>query len=243
MYALLLALMLQESNASLSNPFASENDIARGQKNYVAQCAACHGIDGKGGNAGPPLNTGNFKHAASDEALFQVINKGIPGTVMPASSLNPVPIWQLVAYVRSLSAARVRAIPGGNAAQGETLYGRLRCAGCHERNAPDLNNIGVRRTPTELRTALLDPQAEVAPEWWRYRITTQSGRQLNVHRINEDTFSIQYRDAAGQLGSLLRSDIRQLEEDHRSPMPSYSGKLSDAELNHLLAYLLQKGTK
>ncbi len=242
MHALLLALFLQESNASLSNPFSSAADVARGQRNYVAQCAACHGIDGKGGNAGPALNTGNFKHASSDEALFQVINKGIPGTVMPASSLNPVPVWQLVAYVRSLSKDRVRAIAGADPAKGEELFRQHRCSNCHEKLGPDLDNIGAKRTPDELRKSILDPQAEVAPEWWRYKITTRLGRKMTVHRLNEDTFSIQYSDG-GSLKSILRSEIRSFEEDHSSPMPSFQGKMSEEELNHLVAYLLKKGSK
>jgi cytochrome c oxidase cbb3-type subunit III len=242
MYALLLALFLQESNASLSNPFSSEADVARGQRNYVAQCAACHGIDGKGGNAGPALNTGNFKHASSDEALFQVINKGIPGTVMPASALNPVPVWQLVAYVRSLSVDRVRTIPGADSAKGEELFRQHRCANCHENRGPDLANIGAKRTPEELRKSILDPQAEVAPEWWRFKITTRLGRKMTVQRLNEDTFSIQYSDG-GNLKSILRSEIRSFEEDHSSPMPSFQGKMSEEELNHLLAYLLKRGSK
>lgn len=243
MHALLLALFLQESNSSLSNPFSSEADVARGQRNYMAQCAACHGIDGKGGNAGPALNTGNFKHASSDEALFQVINKGIPGTVMPASSLNPVPVWQLVAYVRSLSADRVRSIPGADAAKGEALFKQHECAHCHQASAPELDNIGARRTPAELRRSIVDPQSEVAPEWWRYKITTRGGRKMTVQRVNEDTFSIQYRDGGGKLGSILRSEISMFDEDHTSPMPSFQGKLSDEELNHLVAYLLKRGSK
>jgi putative heme-binding domain-containing protein len=244
MHVFVLVLFLQESSATLSNPFASEADIARGQRNYVAQCAACHGLDGKGGNAGPALNTGSFKHASSDEALFQVINKGIPGTVMPASSLNPVPVWQLVAYVRSLSADRVRTIPGADATKGEALFAKHQCSYCHPSRAPELSEIGAKRAPEELRKSIVDPQAEVGPEWWRYKITTRiAGRKLTVQRLNEDTFSIQWRDGAGNLGSILRSDIRSFEEDHSSPMPSFKDKLTDEELNHLVAYLMRKGGK
>jgi putative heme-binding domain-containing protein len=234
-------LLSQESNASLTNPFASDADILRGQRNYMAQCAACHGADGKGGNAGPALNTGVFKHASSDEALFQVINKGIPGTVMPGSSLNPVPIWQLVAYIRSLSADRAKSVPGADAARGEQIYAEQRCHSCHQLDGPDLAAIGARRTPAELRKSIVEPEADVAPEWWRFRITTRLGRIINGYRLNEDTFSIQYRDEGGHLRSILRSEIRQIEEIKTSPMPSFAGKLSDTDLNHLVAYLLKKG--
>jgi mono/diheme cytochrome c family protein len=98
--AALLAIPLaaQESEAALTNPFTSDADVAGGEKIFVSQCASCHGRDGRGGGGGPDLTTGRFKRASSDEGIFQIINKGIPGTTMPGFQLNAGPVWRVVAY-------------------------------------------------------------------------------------------------------------------------------------------------
>ena len=56
--------------------------------------------------------------------------------------------------------------------------------------------------------------------------------------VNEDTFTLQLRDAAGALHSLRKADLARLEnEPSASLMPSYKGMLTEAELQDLVAYL------
>jgi mono/diheme cytochrome c family protein len=50
---------------------------------FKANCAGCHGAEGKLGPA-PPLNDPLFLHIASTEQLSQVIHNGRRGTPMPA---------------------------------------------------------------------------------------------------------------------------------------------------------------
>ena len=233
----------QESTSTLVNPFNSEADIARGERTFQSQCASCHGRDGRGGNAGPDLSTGNFKRTSSDEGLFQIINKGVPGTVMPAFPLNPGPAWQVVAYIRSLSIGRRNQGGSGNARRGETVFVAQKCAGCHESSAPDLDGIGTRRTVAEIRESIVNPQADVPSQWWRFKAKTKDGRPISGLRLNEDTYSIQYRDAGGNLRSLLRSQLASFELDRTSPMPSVKDKLSAAEIEDLLAYLIARGVR
>ena len=90
------AAFAQESAKTLENPFTSDIDIASGEKLFRSQCASCHGYDARGGASGPDISTGNYRRASSDEGLFQLINKGIPGTSMPAFPLNARPAWQVV---------------------------------------------------------------------------------------------------------------------------------------------------
>jgi len=57
--------------------------------------------------------------------------------------------------------------------------------------------------------------------------------------MNEDTYSIQIRDLSGNLYSYWKHDLTALEEhDDRTPMPSVRGRLSDHDLNDLVAYLV-----
>lgn len=233
----------QESSTSLSNPFTSASDVADGERVYLSQCASCHGREGRGTSAGPDISTGNFGRASSDEGLLHIINKGIPGTTMPAFSMNLRQGWQIVAFLRSLAASRAKQAAPGDPDRGAQVYQANGCAACHTTTAPDLFGIVARRTLNELRTSILDPQADVPSQYWRVRITTDDGRNLGGDLLNEDTFSIQFRDPAGNLRSVRRASVKKVEYDRTSPMPSFREKLSDADLNHLLAFLLSRGAQ
>ena len=79
--------------------------ISEGQ-NLFAQmnCSGCHGKGG--GGMGPPLMDSKWLYGAGLEDIERSIALGRPNG-MPAfeSRLSPQQIWQLVAYVRSLSGA------------------------------------------------------------------------------------------------------------------------------------------
>ena len=233
----------QESSTALSNPFTSPADVADGERVYLSQCASCHGREGRGTSAGPDVSTGNFRRASSDEGLLQVINKGVPGTTMPAFSMNSRQAWQIVAFLRSLAANRAKQTSPGDPAIGARIYQANGCAGCHTTTAPELFGIVARRTLNELRESILDSQADVPSQYWRLRITKNDGGNLSGDLLNEDTFSIQFRDAGGNLRSVRRADVRKIEYDRTSPMPSFRQKLSDTDLNHLLAFLISRGAR
>ncbi len=227
----------QESEAALSNPFTSDADVAAGQKSFLSQCASCHGRDGRGGGAGPDLSTGRFKHASSDEAIFKIINKGIPGTTMPGFMLNAGPVWKVVAYIRSLSLTRRNQAAPGDAAAGQALFAKHGCAGCHDSTAPDLKLTAGNRSATELRQSVVDPGAEVGTAHWRVTATLKAGGTVSGTRLNEDTFTMQVREPSGALRSLDKASLAHVEIDRSSPMPSFRDKLTDAEIDNLLAYL------
>jgi high-affinity iron transporter len=89
-------------------------DAGRGKVVYDASCASCHGPAGKGdGPAGaglqpPPADFTDAFHARyySDAGRVHVIEKGAPGTDMPAfeGQLGHQQILDVYAYVRSLRA-------------------------------------------------------------------------------------------------------------------------------------------
>ena len=87
---------------ALHNPRTSLADIASGAAIFRSQCSSCHGPDGTGG-AGPNLRDGEWRHGASDWAVFLSIARGVPGTDMEGSSLSEHSVWQVVAYLRSLT--------------------------------------------------------------------------------------------------------------------------------------------
>jgi putative heme-binding domain-containing protein len=232
----------QESTATLVNPFDTRGDRDAGGRTFLAQCASCHGQDGRGTSAGPDLSTGNFKRASSDEGLFQIVAKGVPGTVMPGFNLAGREIWQVLAYIRSLNIGRSTEIVKGNKSRGAALFESSGCAGCHDGlGGPDLSGIGRRRSLAELRQSILEPQAEVDSEWWRIRAVTRDGATVTGRRLNEDTYSIQFVDGGGRLRAALKSDLARHEILRDSPMPSFREKLTSSQIDDVLAYLVSKG--
>jgi putative heme-binding domain-containing protein len=162
-------------------------------------------------------------------------------------------LQQLVVYVRSLgrTAATTTA---GNAERGRAIYNKLACESCHIVKGlggsfgPDLTEMGIARGPAYLRQSFLGP-AEALPrgspvpgrgfaEYLPVRIVTSDGREVRGVRINEDPFTIQLRDVGNRFYSFRKSDLKELEKEFgKSLMPSFRGRLTDAEIEDLVAFL------
>ena len=85
--------------------------LARGKKSYLANCAACHGADGRGklkpdeGYRWPlDFTQGFLKGGASHDDIDRRIQVGMHGTNMPTANIPAAERGALVAYVRSLIA-------------------------------------------------------------------------------------------------------------------------------------------
>jgi putative heme-binding domain-containing protein len=223
---------------------AKSNDIASGKKVFDSQCALCHGIGGTGGR-GPALTKAKMRHAADGSELIGVIVGGVNGSSMPAFwFLGERPVFQVAAYVRSLSANQPAETLAGDPVQGKALYAAKGCTGCHVANGegraygPELTEIGTLRSATFLRESILDPEASVPEGFAVVKATPRTGTAVIGIRLNEDSFTIQLRDAAGRFHSFRKQDLAELKKDlTTSPMPSYRDKLSSAEVDDLVAYL------
>jgi putative heme-binding domain-containing protein len=225
-----------------ANSPANEADRAAGEKIFRSHCASCHGLRGAGGS-GPSLTTGVFYHGSSNADLYRNISEGIPGTAMPDQFFSSAQIWQIVAYVRSISSTPVRPHLKGNAVHGAQLFRSKGCLDCHlvkgegGVRGPDLSLIGSQRSSAFLRESITDPGAVVAPEYWVAKILTKDGRNRAGFLMNEDTYAVQLLDFDAGLLMVERSDIKDFGIDRGSIMPSYKGKLSEAELDDLVAFL------
>jgi cytochrome c oxidase cbb3-type subunit 3 len=213
-----------------------------GEGLYLSQCAMCHGARGEGGR-GSILTRVKLRHAPDDEALYRVIRRGIPGSGMPGTGFSDREIRLVMEHVRSLA----KVVPGpsrGDAVRGERVYyGKGGCAKCHTIGGrggafgPDLNAIGARRNPTHLLSSLIDPTADV-PRGFVMVQAIKHDRTITGARLNEDTFSIQIRDAGGALHSFWKTELRELRlEPGKSGMPGYRDVLSDHELEDVVAFL------
>jgi mono/diheme cytochrome c family protein len=80
---------------------------AIGRQTFAASCAQCHGKNANGGSA-PTLNSKEFLKSTSDAQIAALVSGGVPGTEMPAWSLDyggtltAEQVQQIVTYLRSL---------------------------------------------------------------------------------------------------------------------------------------------
>ena len=88
-----------------------------------------------------------------------------------------------------------------------------------------------------LRRSILEPKADVPREYWLAKITLGNGSNLTGQILTEDTYSVQILEPSKGLLSLSKRDLKRFDTDKGGAMPSYQGKLSDSELNDVVAYL------
>lgn len=143
----------------VQKPLAPASAV-RGLPVYLKSCAACHGERGDGqGSAGVNLKplprdftTGIYKFRTTasgelptDADLLAIVNRGIPGTQMPAweDLLNAQEKVDVVAYIKSLSPDFEEAAPAPlvipdaplatsqSIQEGRMVYMSLECWSCH----------------------------------------------------------------------------------------------------------------
>lgn len=227
--------------------------IAQGKQIFDGTCATCHGIDGSGAN-GP--NIRGAARTMGPEGLYNRVWGGVIGSGMPSfASLGQDKIWDVVDYVSTLGEVHSGAL-SGNPQRGAHVYASSGCASCHsvdgrgESSGPDLSNIGAERSAAFLHDELLNPGANrpkgtpglpdrsAYQAYLMYRVTLPDGKVIEGTRVNEDSFTLQLRDAQGHIHSVDKLTARKIEAlPDKSFMPSYQGKLSETQLNDLVAYL------
>jgi cytochrome c oxidase cbb3-type subunit III len=222
----------------------SQADIDVGIRLYNAQCAQCHGANGDLVQ-GVDLRRGQFRRSSSDEDLARVITNGIPGAGMPPFSLHAFEITGILAFIRAGFDPASSAVKVGNATAGRAIFeGKGACTTCHRVNgvgsrvAPDLSDVGAARTPAAIQRSLLDPSSGMMPINRPVRVVMKDGRTISGRRLNEDTYSVQLIDGQERLLSVAKSDIRTLDVETKSTMPSYASALTTDEQADVIGYLL-----
>jgi putative heme-binding domain-containing protein len=236
--------------ALAANPTAQDHgqytqaEIDAGSRVYNRQCASCHGPNGDQ-VSGIDLRRQQFRRASSDEDLARVITTGAAGGAMPPFALQPAELTGIVAFIRAGFDLTARPVRVGSASRGrEVVAGKGGCMSCHRINgvgsrvAPDLSDIALARNVEALHRSLTDPNSGMMPINRPVRITMKDGRTISGRRLNEDTYTVQLIDDKERLHSLAKSDMRSYQVDTKSPMPPFAGKLTDAEIADVIAYLL-----
>ncbi|HEY7501491.1 MAG TPA: c-type cytochrome [Vicinamibacterales bacterium] len=139
--------------------------------------------------------------------------------------------------------ARQASSPANTAKGAALVAGKGECLTCHRvqgkgsRLGPDLTDIGSTRTPVQLQTSLLDPNAEVLPENRFYRVVTRDGTSITGRLLNHDTFQVLMMDPKERLRTFQKSELREHGFVKGSMMPAQDQRLSPEEIADIVAYL------
>jgi cytochrome c oxidase cbb3-type subunit 3 len=156
--------------AQQQRPLADAAVLARGKGLYETNCAACHGVDLRGGQQGGPnlLRSQLVLSDKSGELIMPVVQGGRPNPPagappMPAFPLPPDAINAIAEYLHSVLALAGRQgrppedenVPPekalvGDAAAGQTYFA-TKCSSCHSASG-DLKGLRARAAdPRELQ--------------------------------------------------------------------------------------------
>jgi cytochrome c oxidase cbb3-type subunit 3 len=225
----------------------AENSALEGQRIFATSCAACHGLDARGGERAPDITNKKDAQDLSDEALLRIIHDGIAGTGMPAfRSMETAQIQAVVRHLRSLQGQATPVELPGDPESGKALFfGKPGCSQCHMANgeggfiASDLSSSTGARSADDLRSAINDPNKNLDPRKGSVVVTTMNGKtQIGMAR-NEDNFSLQIQALDGTFHMFTKSELRSVEYQARSLMPAdYGSSLSRQQLDDLVSYLM-----
>jgi putative heme-binding domain-containing protein len=225
-----------------TNPHLNNKESIRGGMSlYRRYCGECHALDATG-YRGPNL-IAYMANGAADEAMFQVIRRGVPGTDMPQSNRPDHEILQIIAYLRNIgTVAPAETMPAGNLANGQQIFAK-QCQTCHRvagkggRLGPDLSRIGAARTHAALVREIRNPHEWIPPAYETVTIVTKNGQKIRGIKKNEDAFSVQVMDTRERIQGYLKSNA-EVTLEKNSLMPAFDAKrLPDSDLTDLVGYL------
>jgi cytochrome c oxidase cbb3-type subunit 3 len=203
-------------------------------------------LDGMGSERAPNIITNPQAQRLSASEMFSVISGGVPGTGMPAfQRLGKPAITSLVVYVKSLQGKNQTARLPGDPKSGEALFfGNAQCSTCHMASgrggfiAPELTAYGQTHGAEQIKSAIVNPAARNSVKPIVTAATTNGELYHGIIR-NEDNFSLQLQSEDGAFHFLSKADLKSIERGQDSIMPSdYSSRLSAAQLNDIVSYLL-----
>lgn len=237
------------SAAILATVAAASLAQQAGQTEYQSNCAGCHGLDGRGGEHAPDIATVQRVQQLTDADLLRTMRDGIPATGMPAfgSRLTSEQLGKVAAYLRRLQGEGHTAPLPGNPDSGRRLFfNKAGCSECHMVGgqggfiAEDLSSYANTHSIEQTREAILNPNVNLDPHHPIATVVTNNGQRYTGIIRNEDSSSMQLQARDGTFLLLQKSRLASITREKQSFMPGdYASKLSTAEINDLIGYLVQ----
>lgn len=235
--------------ASHPHRAAAAPNLQTGKKIFTTTCAACHGLDGRGGEHAPDIAGSSEVQQMTSAQIFHMVHDGSDSGAMPAfgATFSSAQINSIIAYLRVLQGAQGAVqLPGDPAAGKSLFFGDASCAQCHMVEGqggfigPDLSAYAATHTVDEIRTAITDPSRNLDPRQMPVSVTTKDGQTFSGIPRNEDNFSLQLQSLDGTFHMFRMSDVARVEHSSHSLMPAgYSQKFSAAQINSLISFLMR----
>jgi cytochrome c oxidase cbb3-type subunit III len=253
MLVLLLSTLQEFSSAQMQGrqigtpPPPGSSDALEGQRIFATSCAACHGLDARGGERGPDIANKKDVQQLPEEALLRILQDGVAGTGMPAfRSLGAAQLQAVVRHLRSLQGQGAAvAFPGDPGRGKELFFAKGGCSQCHMANGEggfvgsDLSSYTTARSPDDIRSAITDPDRNLDPRKRPVTVTTMGGKTQTGLARNEDNFSLQFQALDGTFHLFAKSELRSIEYETRSLMPAdYGSRLSHQEVDDLVSFVM-----
>jgi len=215
---------------------------------FAANCAGCHGADGRGGEHAPNIATAPEVQHLMDRELAGIVRYGISGAGMPAfPSLKQQEVADVVTYLRTLQGRGDIVKLPGDPKQGEALFfGNAQCSSCHMVNGrggfigSDLSFYGADAKADQIRAIILDPDKNLPADKKATTVVTLTGQKITGMLKVKNNFSLSIQTPDGAFHFLPNSELAQVDIGSRSLMPAGSA-LSGKELDDLVSYLLEAG--
>ena len=231
--------------------------VERGQKQFLATCAFCHGSNAKGGESGPDLlRSPLVLDDDHGDHIGPVILHGRPEKGMPKFSLSAEQISDISAFLLDrVKAAALRGtyqilnIVVGDPKAGETYFNGVgQCSHCHSVTG-DLAHIGSKYDPVSIQQRLVMPREgrggfmqppRPVAEAVTATITLPSGESFTGRIDHIDDFVVSITEANGDYHSFTRSgDVPKVDvHDPLQPHIDLLMKYTDTDIHNLTAYLL-----
>jgi putative heme-binding domain-containing protein len=230
-----------------SSVCAQQKDVTSGEHIFSANCAACHGSDGRGGERAPDIATTRAVVSMADTDLENIVKKGIPSVGMPSFGyMGDQKVSDVVAYLRVLQGKGTVEKVTGDPKAGRTLFfGKAECAKCHMVNgeggfiASDLSTYGDNITAANLRNIIVNPDQSLPPASKVVEIRTLSGQRISGLVREEDNFRITLQTEDGRFHMYAKAKLASVVHTSHSIMPAdYGSKLSSKELDDLTSFLI-----
>jgi putative heme-binding domain-containing protein len=109
---------------------------------------------------------------------------------------------------------------------------------------PDLSDAALRLTTSQLRRSILEPASEVREGFQPLTVITANGQRITGLLKNASNFTLQILRPDGAYFTAPRDGLREVPTESLTLMPvNYRSKLSDQDLQDLLAFLDQQRTE
>ena len=230
----------------------------RGQKQFLATCAFCHGSNAKGGESGPDLlRSPVVLDDDHGDHIGPVILNGRPEKGMPKFALSEEQISDISAFLLDrVKAAALRGtyqilnIVVGDPKAGEAYFtGEGQCTRCHSVTG-DLAHIASKYDavtiqqrivmPREGRGGFMQPPRPVA-EAVTATVTLPAGDSVTGRVDHIDDFVVSITDANGDYHSFARAGAAAPKVELHDPLQAHIGmlmKYTDTDIHNLTAYLV-----